>query len=196
MTKPRPLRTDAARNAESLVLAAWRAFGESGSDIPLEEVAKRAGVGVATLYRRFPSKEDLLLAVLEWRYAEEIEPVLRLASADEDPWRAMVTALEAAFELAVKAHRVIRAARDPGALVHGLKTRYTNGIVALVRRAQDAGVVRDDLTDADIEVAVFMLFSTVRLVSVPSTVWRRGVGVLLDGLRPERATPLPPVGPD
>jgi AcrR family transcriptional regulator len=64
----RPLRVDAARNAELLIRTAWRAFQESGVEVPLDEIAKRAGVGVATLYRRFPSKDDLLLAVLEWRY--------------------------------------------------------------------------------------------------------------------------------
>lgn len=195
VTTSRPLRTDAARNAELLVRAAWRAFDESGSDISLEEIAKRAGVGVATLYRRFPSKEDLLVAVLQWRYAEEIAPVLQLAFADEDPWQAMVSALEAAIKLATKAHVLIRAARDPGALVNGLKTQFISEISAVVQRAQEAGVVRGDLTPADIEVTVFMLLSTVRLASVSSTVWRRGLGVLLDGMRAESATPLPPLSP-
>jgi AcrR family transcriptional regulator len=191
VTTSRPLRTDAARNAELLVRSAWRSFVESGPDTPLEEVAKRAGVGVATLYRRFPTKEDLLLAVLEWRYAEDIEPAFENALADSDAWRAMVTALEAALEVAVSARRVIQAARDPGALLDGIKLRYIAGLTGVVQRAQNAGVVRADVTEADIRMMLFMLISSVRMSTGQSIVWRRALGVLLDGLRPASATPLP-----
>lgn len=196
MTTSRPLRTDAARNAELLVRSAWRAFVESGPETPLEEVAKRAGVGVATLYRRFPTKEDLLLAVLEWRYAEDIQPAFEKALADSDAWRAMVTALEAALEVAVSARRVIQAARDPGALLDGIKLRYIAGLTGVVQRAQAAGVVRADITEADIRMMLFMLISSVRMSTGQSIVWRRALGVLLDGLRPTAATPLPAGSPD
>jgi AcrR family transcriptional regulator len=188
----RPLRIDAARNAELLVRTAWRAFKESGVEVSLEEIAKRAGVGVATLYRRFPSKDDLLLAVLEWRYAEEIEPALEKALVDDDPWRAMVTTLEAALTVAAAAHSVIRAARDPATLLDGLKSRYFTDLTAIVQRAQAAGVVRDDLSATDIRMVLFMLISSIRLATVPS-VWRRSLALLLDGLRPSAANPLPPL---
>ncbi|MEV4315345.1 helix-turn-helix domain-containing protein [Actinocrispum sp. NPDC049592] len=187
MTTQRPLRTDAARNAELLVHAAWRAFTETGAtDIPMEEIARRAGVGVATLYRRFPSKDDLLLAVLEWRYAEGVEPVIEQALVDDDPWRAMAECLHAALQIAASAHRVIKSAREPEILIQGLKNRYFNDFTRIVQRAQAAGVVRDDLSADDIRLMLFMLISTVRI----DASWHRGLGLLLDGLRPSAATPL------
>jgi AcrR family transcriptional regulator len=189
----RPLRVDAARNAELLIRTAWRAFQESGVEVSLEEVAKRAGVGVATLYRRFPSKDDLLLAVLEWRYSEEIAPAFEKALVDDDAWRAMATAMECALSVAASARGVIRAARDPAGLLAGLKSRYLADLTTIVQRAQDAGVVRDDLTTDDIRMMLFMMLSSVRMITAASTAWRRSLGLLLDGLRPSAATPLPPL---
>jgi AcrR family transcriptional regulator len=191
VTSPRPLRVDAARNAELLTRTAWRAFTESGPEVPLEEIARRAGVGVATLYRRFPSKDDLLVAVLEWRYAEEIAPVVGQALVDDDPWHAMVGAMEAAMTLAAAAHGVLKAAREPAVLLAGVKSRFLTDLTAIVQRAQDARQVRDDLSADDIRMVLFMLVSCVRMATRPSAGWRRGLGLLLDALRPAAATPLP-----
>jgi AcrR family transcriptional regulator len=190
VTTSRPLRVDAARNAELLIRTAWRAFTEAGADVPLEEIARRAGVGVATLYRRFPSKDDLLLAVLEWRYAEAVEPVVAQALVDDDPWRAMVRSFEAAMTVAASAHGVIKATREPARLLSELKTRYFADLSSIVQRAQIAGVVRADQTNEDIRIVLFMLISSIRVATGPSTGWRRALGLLLDGLRPEAATPL------
>ncbi|SMD17638.1 TetR/AcrR family transcriptional regulator [Kibdelosporangium aridum] len=193
MTGPsqRPLRVDAARNAELLVRAAWRAFIESGTEVPLDEIAKRAGVGVATLYRRFPTKDDLLLAVLEWRYAEHIQPAVARALVDPDPWRAVVTALETALAMAAEAHPVIKALRDPGYLLSGLKNRFIADLTTIVDRAQDAGVVRPDLRPSDLPMVVFMLISTLRVSPDPVEGWRRSCALLLAGLRPGSDIPLP-----
>jgi AcrR family transcriptional regulator len=188
----RPLRVDAARNAELLVRTAWQAFTEAGTGVPLDEIAKRAGVGVATLYRRFPTKDDLLLAVLEWRYVEEVEPVLEKALVDDDPWRAMVTTLEAAMAVIVSAMGVVKAVRDPATLLSGLKTRYVEDLTEIMRKAQKAGGIRADLTVDDLRIVLFMLISCVRMDTLPATGWRRGLGVLLDGLRASSATELPP----
>ncbi|ALG11272.1 TetR/AcrR family transcriptional regulator [Kibdelosporangium phytohabitans] len=195
MTGPsqRPLRVDAARNAELIVRAAWRAFTESGGEVPLDEIARRAGVGVATLYRRFPSKSDLLLAIMEWRYADFIQPVVARALVDEDPWRAVVTALEAALTVMGQAHPVIKAVHDPGPLLAGLKARFLNDFATIVTRAQDAGVVRADLRTSDLPMTVYMLISTVRVTTDPVDGWRRPLALLLSGLRPDSGIPLPDV---
>jgi len=187
----RPLRVDAARNAELLVRAAWRAFTELGPEVPLDEIARRAGVGVATLYRRFPSKDDLLLAIMEWRYAEYIQPAVARALVDPDPWRAVVTALEAAMTIASEAHSVVRAVRDPGSLLTGLKDRFLADFGTIVRRAQDAGAVRDDLRYSDLPMLVYMLISAMRVSADPAEGWRRCLGLLLPGLRPDSGIPLP-----
>jgi hypothetical protein len=74
-----------------------------------------------------------------------------------------------------------------------LKSRYFADLTTIVQRAQDAGVVRGDLTPYDIRMLLFMMISSIRMVTAPSTAWRRGLGLLLDSLRPSAATPLPPV---
>ncbi|ONI86467.1 hypothetical protein ALI144C_11165 [Actinosynnema sp. ALI-1.44] len=189
----RPLRVDAARNAELIVRAAWRAFGESGAEVPLEEIARRAGVGVATLYRRFPSKSDLLLAIMEWRYADSIQPAVASALVDEDPWRAVVTALEAALTVMGQAHPVIKAVHDPRSMLVGLKNRFLNDFTTIVGRAQAAGVVRPDLRPSDLPMVVYMLISTVRATTDPADGWRRPLALLLAGLRSGSDVPLPDI---
>ncbi|MFC4588672.1 TetR/AcrR family transcriptional regulator [Sphaerisporangium corydalis] len=191
-TGPRPLRADAARNAERLVRAARDAFAESGIDVPLEEVARRAGVGVATLYRRFPGKEELLQAVLETCYAEGVEPAIVRALADEDPWRALVTVLEAALTMAGEEFGILQAAKGPATLTAGLKSRFFTALSTVVERAQRAGLVRADLHRDDLPRLVFMLVSTLRLAERPADGWQRYLALVLDSLRPASATPLPP----
>nr|CEL22435.1 Transcriptional regulator, TetR family [Kibdelosporangium sp. MJ126-NF4]CTQ89290.1 Transcriptional regulator, TetR family [Kibdelosporangium sp. MJ126-NF4] len=184
---------DAARNAELIVRAAWRAYAELGADVPLDEIARRAGVGVATLYRRFPSKGDLLLAIMEWRYADFVEPVVARARVGGDPWRAVVTALEAALTMMAEAQPVLQAVHDPRPLLVGLKARFFNDLAAIVHRAQEAGVVRADLCASDLPLVVYMLISTLRVTPDPVDGWRRCFGLLLAGLRPDSDIPLPDV---
>ncbi|MBP2326173.1 AcrR family transcriptional regulator [Kibdelosporangium banguiense] len=186
----RPLRVDAARNAELIVRTAWRVFSELGTEVPLDEVAKQAGVGVATLYRRFPSKDDLLFAILQWRYAEQIEPAINSALVDEDPWRALVTAISASLDVASAEHAVIKALRDRKSLLHGLMDRYFADLGAILQRAQQAGLVRADLRGNDLPMVFYMIIGSMR-VAEPASGWRRCLGVLLDGMRPAAATPLP-----
>lgn len=187
----RPLRADAARNAERIVRAARAAFTESGTDVALEEVARRAGVGVATLYRRFPSKDDLIRAIVEWRYAEQVEPVVAGALADPDPWRGLVATLDAALTVAAEEHATIKAARDPRRLVDAIMARFFTELATIVRRGQDAGQIRTDITPADLPPLVFMLISTLRLTEPGGTEWRRYLVLVLDALRPGTASPLP-----
>ncbi|MET0235729.1 MAG: helix-turn-helix domain-containing protein [Kibdelosporangium sp.] len=186
----RPLRVDAARNAELIVRTAWRVFNELGTEVPLDEVARRAGVGVATLYRRFPSKDDLLFAILQWRYAEHIEPAIAKALVDDDPWRAVVATLEASLDLAAEERPIIRALRDHGQLKAGLMSRYFVDLAAIVERAQQAGVVRADLRAKDLPLVFYMVIGAMRVADVGDN-WHRCLGLLLDGMRPDAATRLP-----
>jgi AcrR family transcriptional regulator len=187
----RPLRADAARNAERIVHAGRAAFAEAGPEVSLEEVARRAGVGVATLYRRFPTKDDLILAIVEWRYAEQIEPVMREAMADADPWHGLVATLDAALTLAAEEHGTIKASRDPARLIGAVMSRFFAELATIVRRGQDAGLIRADVTAADLPPLVYMLVSTLRVTVPGSAGWRRYLSLLLDALRPASASPLP-----
>ncbi|HVV23653.1 MAG TPA: helix-turn-helix domain-containing protein, partial [Pseudonocardiaceae bacterium] len=185
----RPLRADAARNAERIIAAAWAAFTEADTDVPLEEIARRAGVGVATLYRRFATKDDLIIAVVEWRYAEQVEPVLRQAIADPDPWHGMAATLDAALSVAQEELPMIKASRDPTRLIEGIMSRFFVELASVVRRGQENGQIRADLTPADLRPLVYMLIGTIRVTS--GDAWRRYVALVLDALRPGAATPLP-----
>ncbi|MET9183396.1 helix-turn-helix domain-containing protein [Kitasatospora aureofaciens] len=90
---PRLLRADTARNAEKIILAAREVFTEQGPDAHLDDVARRAGVGAATLFRRFPDKAALLRAVLDARFDERVRPVIRAAAHDPDPASALARVL-------------------------------------------------------------------------------------------------------
>ena len=88
----RPLRADAQRNHDRIIGAAHEAFAELGLEVSMEEIARRAKVGPATLYRRFSSKQELLRAIFETRLAE-LEPEIAAALAAPDPWEGLLTGL-------------------------------------------------------------------------------------------------------
>jgi AcrR family transcriptional regulator len=137
----RAMRVDAARNHDRIVATAGAAFEELGAGVALEEVARRAGVGVATLYRRFRNRDQLVRAVFVHVFATEIRP----AAGTGDPWRDLVHALEATVE-SVAAHRVmIRLAHEAGAIDVDVVQSYLSSMDRLLARASDAGLVRPEL---------------------------------------------------
>lgn len=193
---PRRLRADAARNAERIVRAARQAFAELGSAVSLEEIARRSEVGVATLYRRFANKEELIRAILETRFDEDVQPAIERAETDADPWHAMVSVLEAILTVATEEKSIVQAARDLSAVTGELFTRFFTDLAKIVRRAQRAGLVRSDLEYSDLPRLVTMLMSTTRLSAQPNQDWRRYLALLLDALRPGATTvTLPPASP-
>jgi AcrR family transcriptional regulator len=192
--EPRALRADAERNRRRILDAAREVFAEHGLGVGVDAVARAAGVGVGTLYRRFPTKDDLLAAVIEdgvCRLADELE---QIESAD-DP--------RDAFEAAVRAFAET-IARDRGfyEVIHGTpefipvaresKARLMESVGRVLARAQRAGAVRDDVVADDItalcQVAARM--PRWRLEAQPE-LWTRYLALALDGLRPEGAHDLP-----
>jgi AcrR family transcriptional regulator len=194
ITAPRPLRRDAQRNRDLIVAAAREAFAAEGLGVPVEEIARRAGVGMGTLYRRFPSKEDLIDAVLVdafERYAEAAE----LAAAAEDAWEGFCAFLETAHALHAENRglKELTATREHGrARTAAVRTRVRPALNRVIERAQEQGTLRADFTLEDIAL---VLWSGGRVIEASSTVapklWRRSLGLILDGLRAEAATPLP-----
>lgn len=187
----RRVRADAARNAQRIVRAAREVFAELGADAQLEEIARRAGVGGATLYRHFASKDELIRAIFRQRFAEQVEPAVRRAVDDADPWRAIVTVLEAALTAAEQERATYAAMRDPASVVAELASQFFPAFAVIVLRAQAAGLVRDDLRPDDLPRLTMMVISTVS-PTAPEQDWRRSLALLLDALRPTAATPLPP----
>ncbi len=189
----RTIRADAARNHDRIVVAAAEAFEELGAGVALEEVARRAGVGVATLYRRFRNRDQLVRAVLEHVVATEIQPAV--AVGDDEPWRELVTTLEALVD-AVASHRTVLAvAHEAGAIDVDMVESYLSWLDRLLRRALDAGVVRPELRARDLAAVVVMTLATVHDRDPEGADRRRYLALLTDGLRPAPGV-LPPPSPD
>ncbi|MFD3494442.1 TetR/AcrR family transcriptional regulator [Streptomyces sp. NPDC058690] len=144
----RPRRADARRNYDALLLAAREAFAAHGADASLEDIARRAGVGIGTLYRNFPSRTELFEAV----YADEVHALCRVADevAAEPPWQALTTWLRRFVDyMATK--RAIREAMDTqSAVFTSCRASMYEAGAPLLTRAQTAGEARTDMTFDDL----------------------------------------------
>jgi len=195
----RPRRADARRNRERLLAVAAEVFAEQGLDVGVAEISRRSGVGSATLFRNFPTKDDLVNAVLEQRLAE-VEGLLDDAGEVADPWEALVGFMRGFAQVQSRDRALLEAfaevfATMPAEQLEAHFARFATGMDALLRRAQAAGAVRDDLVAEDVKALV--CGAAGMAVSVDPTrpeLADRYLGLILDGMRPGGATPLP-VGP-
>jgi AcrR family transcriptional regulator len=190
----RPLRRDARENRDRILRAARAAFAELGMDAGVEEIAVRAGVGVGTLYRRFPTKDALIDAVFE-EHLEQIVRTAEAALADPDAWAAFVGYLTSVVELQVADRGlsdILGARLRDERLIAKARTRLRPLVERLIARAQDAGTLRPDVVYEDVSV---LLWTTGRVVDatrdVDQTFWQRYLALHVDGLRAGSATPLP-----
>jgi AcrR family transcriptional regulator len=196
----RPLRRDAERNRARILDAAAAAFAEGGLDVSMDEVARRAAVGVATVYRRFPEREALIDALFDERL-DELVAISAHALGRGDAWEGLAWFLE---------HLVAAQARDRGLRelflspahaerrVERARSRIAPIAQELLARAHASGELRADVTAEDLGVLQLMLlgaFDATR--DADPDAWRRYLGVLLDGLRARRdgPSPLRPAGP-
>jgi AcrR family transcriptional regulator len=188
----RPLRADARRNRERVLEAAQAAFGDEGSDVSLDEIARRAGVGAGTVYRHFATKEALFEAVVFDRMAELVEEA-RVLSDDPDPGRAFSTFVERlAREGARKRDLVEALARDGIHLQLGeapMLLALIDVLAGLLRRAQSAGAVRKDISVDDV-VAV-LTGAAYAICHAQADEGRAGrlLAIMYDGLRADRIAP-------
>jgi AcrR family transcriptional regulator len=191
---PRALRSDAERNRRLVLEAATEAFAEEGLDVGMAEIARRAGVGNATVFRRFPSKDALIEAIVDEKIAELIVAAERAAEID-DPWDALVDVLETIAALQARDHGFFQATEEFMLRHPDLLRRHRpvfEAVDRLLVRAQEARVLRGDVTTLD-------LLGLVKgsVVCLPPSRdlrddgWRRYLSIMLDALRPEAATPLP-----
>ena len=192
----RPLRRDAERNRQRILKAASEVFTERGLDVSLDEVARHAGVGVGTVYRRFRTKEDLVEALFIDRI-EEVAALAEEAAQTPDPWTGLVCFMEQMTEMLagdLGLHQLLMFATYGGDKVWYARQRNAPLVTRLVERAQAAGQLRADLRQTDIPFIVFVLSEAARMARhVSPEIWRRYLALVLDGLRPERegVTPLP-----
>ena len=199
----RLLRADAERNRQRILAAAAELFTERGLEPSLDDVARHAGVGVGTVYRRFPDKASLADALFDERI-DALVALAEQAQAEPDAWAALVSFLERSAEMLVS-NRGLRQILMFAAEGHDrgicARDRMRPAIESLIERAQADGQVRADLRPTDVPMIEFMVAAAAEYAwQVRPTVWRRYLALILDALRPASASghplPEPELSPD
>jgi AcrR family transcriptional regulator len=177
----RPLRADARRNRERILKAARVVFADKGSDAQIDDVARRATVGVGTVYRHFPTKDALVHALVRERF-DEIAGFAEEALARDDAWQAFRDLVWRSAELNVRDRGFCDAVAFHDQTTVVVECGLMPRIAKLVRPAPPDGTLREDATTADIALLMCGMSSVVRTVPAPDA-WRRYVALMLDGLR-------------
>ncbi len=192
----RPLRRDAERNRQRILKAASEVFNERGLDVSLDEIARYAGVGVGTVYRRFRTKEELIEALFMDRL-DRIAAVADEAFEAPDPWSGLVSFMERMAEIMagdLGLRQMLMFATYGQDLVAVARQRNAPLVQRLVEQAQAAGQLRSDLQPTDVPFIVFILTEATHLAQAAHPdIWRRYLTLMLDGMQPGRegVTPLP-----
>jgi AcrR family transcriptional regulator len=176
---PRPLRADARRNRERVLKAARAVFSAKGREAHLEDVARRAKVGVGTVYRHFPTKDALLEALAR----EQFEILTRWAleaEAAPDPWAAFNAMIWRGAELQASDRALMEAVAAFKPSVAEQAEELHASIERLMRRAQAQGTMRADASGQDVRLMMCGLGSVMQMSGEG---WRRYLTVMLDGLR-------------
>jgi AcrR family transcriptional regulator len=190
------LRSDARRNRRRLLESAREVMREQGIEASLGEIARRAGVGNATLYRHFPTREALCDAVFA-EYGSELDEISERVLRIPDAWDALSTWLEetcAAFATDQAFADVVTRGMPQSSVLNEICVRAIGLAETLFRNAQRQGVVR---ADAELSDLLFVMYALQQVVPVTAQVapdaWRRHLAIALDGLRPREGAALPPV---
>ena len=186
----RPMRADARRNYDRLVAVANAAFAEHGPDASLDEIARRAGVGIGTLYRHFPSRQALLEAV----YRDQMEALSAEAEALLDapsPGDALATWLRSVLAHNMTQRGLKEALMNGEGLVEAVssaKAQMRAAGAALVARAQQAGAIRPDLDIGDLLRLIYGIALANEKAPESSVDANRCLLIMIEGLRRQKST--------
>ncbi|KQV75025.1 hypothetical protein ASC61_08460 [Aeromicrobium sp. Root344] len=188
----RPLRKDAARNRELILETAAEVFAEQGLEAGYDEIARRAGIGVGTVYRRFPERSELVQALFESRI-DEMVAIGDEAAAIPDAWDGLTWFFEKSVEKQVADRGLkevmVQTLNESGQMTVG-RERIAPIVESLMQRAQAEGALRKDVEVTDLGMQ-FMLIGSLSTPEQPE-LWRRYLTLLFDGLRARPdSTPLP-----
>jgi AcrR family transcriptional regulator len=181
LAAPRPQRADARRNYDALLAAARDVFSEQGTDASLEEVARRAGVGIGTLYRNFPTRRDLFESV----YVGEVEELCAAAAAlaERDPWEALVAWVHRFVGYTATKRALWEALSRESRVFRACRAEIETAGEPLLKRAQAAGAARADLSFDDL----LRLVSGITSATFADDAQRdRVLEIALDGVRAPR----------
>lgn len=189
------LRADARRNRERILDAAREAYAHHGIEVPVTTIARRAGVGAATVYRHFPTRAALITAAFAEQFASCVA-VLDEALEDPDPWNGFCSVIDKVCTMQALDRGFTGAflSRFPGAVDYrGERARAENDLARLVQRAKDAGRLRQDFDPTDITLVLLANSGVVGESRDGSpAASRRLVAYLLQSFRADRTGTLPP----
>ena len=187
----KPLRADARRNRERVLKAAKAVFAAKGSDAQMDDIARRAKVGVGTVYRHFPTKDALIRALV----ADRVTQILGFAREgleNPDPWEGFRSSLWRGGELGARDRALSQLFNEHNGFNDAPeeKAELIATMSRLIERAQAAGAVREDLRVDDIPVIMCGVLSSMNAMSVGGEPgpWERHLSIILDGLRAAAAT--------
>lgn len=185
----RPLRKDAERNRQRVIGAARDLFSTRGLEATLNDVAHHAGVGVGTVYRRFPTKEKLVEAIFE-NGIDQITALAESALREKDSWRGFVSFVEQLCELTATDRGLREAVFSKaygGDRVEASRLRLTPTISKLVERAKDDGYLRPEVSPTDMPFLGLVAGTVSEYAGhIEPQLWRRYVSIILEGLRHRR----------
>jgi AcrR family transcriptional regulator len=197
--KARPLRADAQLNRDRILAAAGELFAERGLSVPLEEIAARAGVGVATLYRRFPTRADLAAAAFERNISGYTRAVDR-ALASPRAWDGFCALIFELCELQAEdagLRDLLTTEFPANSAVEQRTGEAVEKVRALIERAQNEGILRPDVTAGDVVVLLLANAGVLKATGdTASGAWRRFAALMVDAFRARPETPLPPAPPE
>jgi AcrR family transcriptional regulator len=188
VNRPRPLRADAERNRQRVLEVAQQVFATEGLSVPIDEIARRAGLGVGTLYRHFPTKEALFEAIVIGRLEGLVEQARQGAGAT-DPGAAFFGFLSRMVEEGSAKKDFLAALASTGVdmgRIAAAKQRMKRAVKVLVERAQEAGALRSDVSDGDVLTLVMGAVGAADRRGAGIAERKRLLRVIFDGLRPQR----------
>ena len=196
----RPLRRDAQRNRERILAAAAELFATKGLGTSLDEIAAAAGIGIGTVYRRFPDKNELIEALFEVG-VERVVAIAEESAVDPDPWRGLVRFLDRSTELEAADRglsELLRLGLGGTERIAQVSATIAPLAAQLLRRAQDAGRVRPDLVPGDLLLAKLMWITVAQLTPETPDLWRRYFLLFVESIearpgREQQELPDPPV---
>lgn len=188
------MRSDAERNRERILAAARRLYAREGLDVSMARVAREAGVGVATLHRRFPCRDELINTVFAGRMNAYAEAVAS-AAAEDDPWSGFTGFLEeiCTMQAADRGFADVMTMTFPTAKeLESVRAEAYHGMVGLIERAKDAGQLRSDFVPEDV---VVLLMANAGVIAATGEAapgaWRRLVGYMCQAFATPVEAPLP-----
>jgi AcrR family transcriptional regulator len=198
-----PLRADAQRNRQQIIEAARALFIRIGADVPMEEIARAAGVGVGTLYRRFPDRDELIKAVSLDSFRTLVDIARRVERDESDPATALTTLLYSTLDLQIGVTMTAVSARayqaiQDSAEIAALRDEAIAVATRLLRRAQADGALRPDVGIGDVVLSVILVAKLAPPTGrapgseeLGEMIFRRVIALMLDGLRASPGAALP-----